>query len=168
MLKGRSQIFQLWIHKSDRWKKEAAVNTEAFFIEQKCIFSLPMMLPPSFMCIRLDKGIQYLHSASECLGRVVLVTLVRVPSLVAQCHASVTLQWLLERSSSPFVFYHICLLFFSEFVILLVTFVKSHFVSLLFLLSLLTYLSSPPSASWASSTLPNADQHAISEAQRHA
>lgn len=73
------------------------------------IFFRPMMLPPSFMCIHLDKGIQYLHSASECLSTVVLMTLVRVPSLVTWCHTSGMLQSCQESNSSPFVFDHFCL-----------------------------------------------------------
>lgn len=73
------------------------------------MYKTSMVLPPSFMCIHLDKGIPYLHSASERLSTVVLVTLVRVPSLVKQRHTSVTLQSRQESNGSPFASYHFCL-----------------------------------------------------------
>lgn len=80
-----------------------------FFIVRKCVFFPSMMLPPSFMCIHLDEGIQYLRSASECLGRVVLVTLVRVLFLIKQRHTSVMLQLTPRKQQLSLVFYHFCL-----------------------------------------------------------
>lgn len=80
------------------------------------------------------------HSASECLS-----TVVRVSSLVRQCHTSLTLQSRQESSSSPFVCDHFCL-FGCSFQVCHLTchLCDSHFVSLLFFF--FNHLSSPTRA----------------------
>lgn len=131
------------------------------------VFFRSMMLPPSFMYIYLDKGIiHYLHSASKCLCKVVLVILVTV-----QCRSlsnSVTpvmLQKRRESSSPAFMFYHFYLFGCSQRQSsYLSLFVKVTLSPYFFTVS--TYLSSSPITSWVSSTHPNADEHVISEAQR--
>lgn len=151
------------------WKETAAVNIAAFLTAHKCI-SFPSVPPPSLLCPCLDQGVWRLRSAPACLCRAVLVMLVTVPFLVQQCHPSVVLQKCRGSSSSPSVLSCSRVWwFFSELVILLVTLCESSLCLLTFLLSLFTWLSSSPIISGASlPPPPNAGQHVISEAQRHA
>lgn len=89
-------------------------------------------------------SIRCLHSTSECLGRGGTEMLVRV--LVKSCHTSRTLRWWGGSSVSHCCWWRLLLdLFFSEFVVLLVTLYESHFVSLLFFcLSPLTWTAPQP------------------------
>lgn len=84
-----------------------------------------MILLPSFMYTHLDRGIPCSYSAYECTGRAVRVMLVRVLSLVTMsylCNIAVTPrnQQLSICVSSLLLVW----LFFSDFIIFLVTFVK--------------------------------------------